>query len=283
MRIISFNPTVMGKPVPFAPSPLHAAFERIRSQVNLRSRGFWGRAALFLVFLYVLLHKDISIDLEFQTLAFSRAEGIAASASTPFSDSPRAVPVSSPGKNEGKKRKARAEKEENLGNTFSNMLFDAEDVPAQEKEAKRRKMKAYVKLYSSYAREEMKKHGIPASITLAQGLLESDAGESRLAVENNNHFGIKCFSRSCRKGHCTNYTDDTHKDFFRKYKSPSESFHAHSTLLKGARYKSLFHYKKTDFVSWAKGLKEAGYATDPKYDQKLINLIRELELDSYDR
>jgi flagellum-specific peptidoglycan hydrolase FlgJ len=170
----------------------------------------------------------------------------------------------------------------NEANTFSNMPFDGELDSEQKRAEKIKKMKAYVKQYAKYAQAEMAKHGIPASITLAQGLLESDAGESRLAVNNNNHFGIKCFSRTCKRGHCSNFTDDTHKDFFRKYKTPAESFKAHSTLLQGARYKFLYQYREDDFVSWAKGLKKAGYATDPNYATKLINLIRELDLDNYD-
>ena len=85
----------------------------------------------------------------------------------------------------------------------------------------------------------MEKYGIPASISLAQGLIESRAGSSKLAVNNNNHFGIKCFSRHCRKGHCTNFTDDTHKDFFRKFPSPWESWRAHSQLLSSGRYTKL--------------------------------------------
>lgn len=141
---------------------------------------------------------------------------------------------------------------------------------------------AYIKTYSSIAREQMRKHGIPASITLAQGLLESNMGESRLAKENNNHFGIKCFSNSCNKGHCTNFSDDSHKDFFRKFDSVAESYHAHSALLKKPRYRGLYQLARNDYRGWAKGLKRAGYATDRSYDAKLIHLIENLELYKFD-
>ena len=128
----------------------------------------------------------------------------------------------------------------------------------------------------------MNKYGIPASITLAQGLLESNVGESRLSTRNNNHFGMKCFSKSCGKGHCSNFTDDSHKDFFRKYGSAWESYRAHSKMLGGKRYRSLKKLGKKDYKNWAKGLKKAGYATDKRYAEKLINLIETLELYQYD-
>ncbi|MEM1216305.1 MAG: glucosaminidase domain-containing protein [Bacteroidota bacterium] len=147
---------------------------------------------------------------------------------------------------------------------------------------KRRKQRAYVKEFSSLAHEEMVAHGIPASITLAQGLLESNIGESRLARENRNHFGIKCFSKTCSKGHCSNFNDDHHKDFFRIYGSVKESYHAHSKLLQKSRYKGLYKLRKNDYRGWAHGLKKAGYATDPKYAEKLIRIIEDLELYQYD-
>jgi flagellum-specific peptidoglycan hydrolase FlgJ len=118
---------------------------------------------------------------------------------------------------------------------------------------------------------------------LAQGLLESNAGDSRLAVDANNHFGIKCFSRSCQKGHCKNFTDDTHKDFFRTYPSVWESYRAHSLFLQRDRYKHLLNLSKKDYKGWAHGLKKAGYATDKRYAYKLISLIETLNLHQYDK
>ncbi|PHI19802.1 hypothetical protein CEQ90_11295 [Lewinellaceae bacterium SD302] len=155
-------------------------------------------------------------------------------------------------------------------------------VPKKVWTAKQKRQLAYVADFRALAQEEMRKNGVPASITLAQGLLESNIGKSRLARENNNHFGIKCFSRSCRKGHCTNFSDDSHKDFFMKFGSTEESYHAHSKLLKKDRYKKLFELRITDYKNWARGLSKAGYATDPKYADKLIALIEALELHVYD-
>lgn len=141
----------------------------------------------------------------------------------------------------------------------------------------------YVKRFSPVAVAEMEKYGIPASITLAQGLLESDAGQSRLAVNNNNHFGIKCFARNCKPGHCSNHSDDSHKDFFRKYKSVWESYRAHSLFLQRSRYQHLRKIPRTDYKSWAKGLSKAGYATDKKYADKLVTLIENMKLHRFDK
>ena len=153
-------------------------------------------------------------------------------------------------------------------------------TPAQRE--KRRKQLAYVKKYHKIAQREMHQHGIPASITLAQGLLESNIGQSKLATRNQNHFGIKCFSRSCRRGHCSNFEDDSHKDFFRIYDSPEQSYRAHSQVLRNDRYRKLFDLSKDDYRGWAIGLRQAGYATDKRYGEKLIKLIENLELYQYD-
>ncbi len=141
----------------------------------------------------------------------------------------------------------------------------------------------YVNQFKSIATSEMQKFGIPASITLAQGLLESDAGFSSLAKRNHNHFGMKCFSKSCKKGHCSNHTDDSHKDFFRIYKSNWESYRAHSKLLQNKRYKPIHRFGARDYKNWAYGLKNAGYATDKRYAEKLIKIIEEMKLWQYDR
>ena len=138
----------------------------------------------------------------------------------------------------------------------------------------------YVKYYSSVAMDEMVQFGIPASITLAQGILESGAGKGRLAVQANNHFGIKCHDWSGPKIY---HDDDEKQECFRKYSSPEFSFRDHSIFLTGRdRYSSLFKLKRDDYKSWAKGLKKAGYATDKKYAQKLIDLIERYELYRYD-
>lgn len=143
---------------------------------------------------------------------------------------------------------------------------------------------AYVEKYAPVAVTEMRKFGIPASVTLAQGLLESDAGQSKLARATNNHFGIKCFSRRCAKGHCQNFTDDTHKDFFRTFGSAWGSFRAHSEFLKnGDRYNFLFRLASDDAYGWATGLQKAGYATDKQYARKLLALIQKFNLRRFDK
>lgn len=140
----------------------------------------------------------------------------------------------------------------------------------------------YIQKFSGIAREEMQKFGVPASISLAQGLIESRAGASKLAVNNNNHFGMKCFSRNCRKGHCTNFTDDTHKDFFLKFGNAQQSWRAHSKLISSGRYAKLKKYGR-DYRRWAIGLKSVGYATDRTYAEKLIGIIERYDLHQYDR
>ena len=139
----------------------------------------------------------------------------------------------------------------------------------------------YISRFSKIAILEMKKYGIPASISLAQGLVESRSGQSKLAQQNNNHFGIKCFSKKCRKGHCTNFTDDNHKDFFRNFSSPWESWRAHSQMLAGGRYARLKKYDR-DYRKWAYGLGQLGYATDRSYAEKLIGVIEKYDLHRYD-
>lgn len=166
---------------------------------------------------------------------------------------------------------------------FTAETADEMEVSVSPVSAEKNKQLAYIHRFANIARQEMKRFGIPASITLAQGLLETNAGESALATRNNNHFGIKCFSRTCKKGHCSNFEDDTHKDFFRNYDSAWESYRAHSLFLKdGERYQSLFELDKNDYQNWARGLREAGYATDKQYAKKLIRLIEELGLQEYD-
>lgn len=139
---------------------------------------------------------------------------------------------------------------------------------------------AYVAKYSKIAVEEMYRSGVPASITLAQGLLESGYGRSELAVKGNNHFGIKCHDW---KGATIHFDDDAKGECFRKYDKPEASFADHSDFLRYRdRYKFLFDLDITDYEGWAYGLKKAGYATDPKYPQKLITLIEECGLARFD-
>jgi len=138
----------------------------------------------------------------------------------------------------------------------------------------------YIAQYKDLAIEEMLHHKIPASITLAQGLLESGAGSSDLARRGNNHFGIKCHGWS---GRTMTHDDDLNGECFRAYDNVKQSFDDHSAFLKRDRYKSLFQLKMTDYVGWARGLKACGYATNPKYAQTLISIIETYSLYQYDK
>lgn len=140
----------------------------------------------------------------------------------------------------------------------------------------------YIKKYRELAVDEMKKYHIPASITLAQGLLESGAGQSTLARKSNNHFGIKCGSDW--NGKTVSHDDDARGECFRAYKHPKQSYEDHSKFLAGRpRYASLFKLKITDYKGWARGLKKAGYATNPRYADQLIDIIELYDLDKYDK
>ncbi|MDR3218323.1 MAG: glucosaminidase domain-containing protein [Dysgonamonadaceae bacterium] len=139
----------------------------------------------------------------------------------------------------------------------------------------------YINQYSSIAVKDMGKHGIPASITLAQALLESGAGKSFLATEANNHFGIKCHTDWT--GERVYYKDDKPNDCFRKYTAVKDSYEDHANFLKQhQRYAVFFTYNKNDYTAWAKGLQSSGYATDKAYANKLIKIIEDYELYKFD-
>lgn len=142
--------------------------------------------------------------------------------------------------------------------------------------------KEYIERYKDIAIEEMNQFKVPASITLAQGVLESNAGRSRLATKGNNHFGIKCHSGW--KGKRIYEDDDAVGECFRKYKDPAFSYRDHSLFLTTrSRYAALFELDITDYKGWSKGLKKAGYATNPKYAHLLIGLIERHKLYKYDK
>ena len=139
----------------------------------------------------------------------------------------------------------------------------------------------YISKFKSIAKIDMVKYGIPASITLAQGILESGAGTGALSVQANNHFGIKCHKDWT--GPSVNYDDDSAQECFRKYNNPNESYNDHSLFLANKpRYAVLFKFAKNDYSAWANGLKEAGYATDIAYPSKLIGLIQRYQLNKFD-
>jgi len=159
------------------------------------------------------------------------------------------------------------------------------DLPAAECAKRLNLCRDYIARFSAVAIAEMRRSGVPASITLAQGLLESNASESRLAQKINNHFGMKCFSTHCEKGHCVNFKQNSHKDFFVKYANAWGSYQAHTDYLKNSgRYIHLFELDRSNYRAWARGLAKAGYNTsDEAYGEKLIAIIQILDLDRFDK
>ena len=153
--------------------------------------------------------------------------------------------------------------------------------PLHQKATGNTAIERYVSLYKEVAIEEMGTYGIPASITLAQGILESGNGNSDLTRRSNNHFGIKCHDWV---GERVYHDDDRRKECFRKYDNPNYSYRDHSLFLRNrSRYNQLFKLSIEDYKGWARGLKAAGYATDPRYPKKLIALIENNELYKYDK
>lgn len=161
---------------------------------------------------------------------------------------------------------------------ITSLLFLSAVVCAQTRNSR---YNEYIRQYAPLAVEQMKQYKIPASITLSQGLLESGAGNSELARKSNNHFGIKCGGNW--NGRTVRHDDDARNECFRAYRHPKESYEDHSLFLRrGARYAFLFDLRITDYKGWARGLKQAGYATDPSYANRLITIIEDYELYKYD-
>lgn len=180
-----------------------------------------------------------------------------------------------------KEEQEQAAKYSNLGLVINQKYAKNHNIDPKIVAFKKQKCLKYVEDYILIAKEESKLFGVPVAITLAQGLLESNAGDSRLAKNDNNHFGIKCKTK-CLGCRCANYTDDSKYDMFRIFESPWYSFREHSKLLTGKRYKHLLNLPKGDYKNWANGLQAAGYATDKKYGEKLIKIIESLNLYAYD-
>ncbi|MEM7571317.1 MAG: glucosaminidase domain-containing protein [Bacteroidota bacterium] len=233
-------------------------FEMRLARIKAQLTSPWTKLILLLSLALLFSQREINFSLSLNSSQWFGGRGLIASSS---SDASEAQNVSLLGSAKTEERPT---------------ATTAADNPV------RRRQLNYITTYRRVAETEMEEHGIPASITLAQGLLESGAGHSSLARRANNHFGIKCFSRSCSRGHCTNFDDDTHKDFFIVYDSPEESYASHSRVLKHQRYADLFELSPTDYRAWARGLSQAGYATDPQYANKLIRLIEEFDLHDYD-
>ncbi len=250
----------------------------------------WFNGVLLGLGIYILFFKDISVQFNLNSI---EAPAVAAARALP----PTQGAVHARPARHSPKQPAAAE-QRNVSqiqwdtrepDDFPNLTFVLNDnyaerhhVRPEVAEAVNAKVTAYLDKYKMLAIKEMEAFGVPASITLAQGLLESNAGESDLARESNNHFGIKC-KRQCRGCTCRNYSDDDLYDMFRVFDSAAESFRVHSELLNGARYKKLHQLRITDYKGWARGLKKAGYATDKAYANKLIRIIEHLDLTRFDQ
>lgn len=263
---------------------------------------YWFQAALILIGLNLLVNKDVNI--QFSLIDTATNISMAASQMSPHGNPlPTATAITSPWKKENATETPTKDKNnkqnptpskktkkwsDRKANTFSNLTFVLSPTyaerhninPAIAKE-KVENCRKYAEKYAPVALKERETYGIPVSITLAQGILESNAGDSRLSLESNNHFGIKCRSK-CRGCTCRNYTDDDVYDMFRVFDSVWDSYREHSKLLTTRRYKHLLKLNKKDYKKWAHGLKKAGYATDKRYAQKLIQIIEFLDLDRYD-
>ena len=230
----------------------------------------WFNAILLYLAMHIFLNKNISIEFGFRD-APSNVSGMSV------------LPTSNRTIVPAKKGGGAGFSISNLTPILSPDYGERKGIPKSVIKSKVKVCKDYVKDFAPIAVREMKEYGIPASITLAQGLLESNAGESKLALESQNHFGIKCRSK-CKGCTCRNYTDDDVYDMFRVFDSVLDSYREHSLLLSNSgRYRGLFQLNPRDYESWAHGLKAAGYATDKRYAQKLIQIIEELKLYRYDR
>jgi flagellum-specific peptidoglycan hydrolase FlgJ len=179
------------------------------------------------------------------------------------------------------KKKQQKEKTETVEVIKTEKMDNVETIKKEAEVKPPTSTAVYIAAYADIAKEEMRKYKIPASITLAQGILESASGKGRLAVEANNHFGIKCHGWTGAKIY---HDDDRSQECFRKYREAKSSYEDHSKFLTGrGRYADLFKLKKDDYKGWARGLKKAGYATDRKYPDKLISLIERYKLYEYDQ
>ncbi|MFT4758597.1 MAG: flagellum-specific peptidoglycan hydrolase FlgJ [Saprospiraceae bacterium] len=177
--------------------------------------------------------------------------------------------------------KLKASQFNNLSFILNRNYASKKGVPYKIVDEKMEICRQYVERFARVAIAEQERFGIPASITLAQGLLETDAGASRLVNESKNHFGIKC-RKKCKDCTCRNYKDDDEFDMFRVFNSDWESYREHSNLLSTRRYVHLKNLSQKDYKGWAKGLKKAGYATDENYAKKLVRIIETLDLYQFD-
>ncbi|MDX1940252.1 MAG: glucosaminidase domain-containing protein [Saprospiraceae bacterium] len=253
---------------------------------------YWFQALILALVVYILFKKDVSIEFGLSTGSVLLADASDAPSQDVASHDHIALPATYQEENPLNVSALATERKDKekipIANTMANLTpilspsyAKRKGIPQEVVDQKLNICKAYIRRHAAAAIQEMHQFDIPASITLAQGLLESNAGESRLAKESNNHFGIKCRSK-CAGCTCRNYSDDDIYDMFRVFNSAWESYREHSRLLNGGRYNHLKKYGN-HYKNWAYGLKKAGYATDPRYAEKLIQIIEFLDLDKYDR
>lgn len=261
---------------------------------------YWFRCVLVFFALQIFFNRNVSIQVQMHAVEMEELAGREIVKAAPVKEEvqrkPVALKTTEPAKitrNEFKPLAAlsgakKAVKKEWKASDFSNLSFvlnpglqSKKSIPQNIVDIKNGKCRKYVERFARVAIGEMDKYGIPASITLAQGLLESNAGDSQLSKQSNNHFGIKCKSK-CLGCTCRNYRDDDVYDMFRVFGTAWESYREHSDLLSKGRYKHLKKLGTKDYKNWAHGLKKAGYATDKKYAEKLIMIIEMLDLYQFD-
>lgn len=259
----------------------------IHPQVAQSLEQHWFKGVVLGLCVYILFFKDISIQLQLNSKVDSQEMGFFQEQSN--QELPAIPTAEKTASNVSKLGKGKKQQwDSRSANDFSNLTFILSPDYAQRHKVhpsivkeKINTCKQYIKDFEPLAQKEKERFGIPVAITLAQGLLESNAGHSRLAKESNNHFGIKCRTK-CKGCTCRNYSDDDVYDMFRVFDSVWESYREHSLLLVSSRYKHLLELSPDDYESWAIGLKKAGYATDKRYAEKLIQIIEFLNLDRYD-
>ncbi|MEK7255976.1 MAG: glucosaminidase domain-containing protein [Bacteroidota bacterium] len=254
---------------------------------------YWFQAVVSMFLIHLYLNRDVQVSLKpaaTNASSFTALKDETAAAKPPADDTEELSfnPLSAVAdeiledKPANLTTKWKSSDFKNLSFVFDPKMAERKGVPDAIVKEKMQACRSYVERFAATAMAEMQQFGIPASITLAQGLLETDAGGSRLASESNNHFGIKCRSK-CLGCTCRNYSDDDVYDMFRVFDSAWESFREHSKLLAIPRYQHLKKLGTTDYEGWAAGLKKAGYATDKNYDKKLVQIIEELDLAQFDR
>jgi len=269
----------------------------------------WFKIVLAIFALHIIFNKDVNIQVNFSDKNHKEVADLSAVEKLPASFNSAPI-VAKPALTSNKKKptanlsaiagvaemkpapktneKKVAVNEKWKASQFNNLSFVLNRDFAKEKgvsykivDEKLNNCREYVERFARVAITEQERFDIPASITLAQGLLETDAGASRLANESKNHFGIKC-RKKCKDCTCRNYKDDDEFDMFRVFESDWASYREHSQLLSTKRYVHLKNLSRKDYKGWARGLKKAGYATDKNYAKKLIRIIETLDLYQFD-